>query len=164
MTKVAIAALTSVGLTALLISTASPVHAQPSPTTGAAQGLSRLAEMKAFTDRRIDVVKAALQLTPAQAKYWPAVEEAIRARANARYARLAKLAAEQSEDRERSPIDLIQQRADNLAQRASGLKRLGDAWQPLYQSLDTTQQVRLRFLALYVMRELRNARDQEEEE
>src|SRR5262249_38652512 len=34
---------------------------------------------------RIGIVKAVLQLTPEQAKYWPAVEEAIRARAQAQY-------------------------------------------------------------------------------
>src|SRR5262249_10776860 len=34
------------------------------------------ADLKALTDARIGIVKAALQLTPEQAKYWPAVEEA----------------------------------------------------------------------------------------
>src|SRR5215470_2495987 len=34
---------------------------------------------------RIGIVKAVLQLTPEQAKYWPAVEEAIRGRAQAQY-------------------------------------------------------------------------------
>jgi hypothetical protein len=38
---------------------------------------------------RIDLVKAALQLTPDQQKYWPAIENAIRARAEDRKARLA---------------------------------------------------------------------------
>ena len=45
-----------------------------------------------MSDMRIDLVKAALQLTPDQEKYWPAVESAIRARAEDRKARLAKIA------------------------------------------------------------------------
>src|SRR4051812_37160680 len=48
-----------------------------------------LSDLSALTDARIAVVKAALQLTPEQQKLWPAVEEAIRARAAARQARLA---------------------------------------------------------------------------
>jgi hypothetical protein len=34
-----------------------------------------------LTDVRIDIVKIALKMTPDQEKYWPAVEDAIRARA-----------------------------------------------------------------------------------
>ena len=45
-----------------------------------------------MTDARIGIVKAVLQLTPEQAKYWPAVEEAIRARAQTRYQRIAAVA------------------------------------------------------------------------
>src|SRR6516164_11406315 len=40
-----------------------------------------------LTDLRIDLVKAALKLTPEQEKYWPAVEDAIRTRAKNRQAR-----------------------------------------------------------------------------
>ena len=39
------------------------------------------ADLNALTDARIGIVKAALQLTPDQAKYWPAIEEAIRCEA-----------------------------------------------------------------------------------
>jgi hypothetical protein len=42
-----------------------------------------------LTNERIAIVKGALQLTPEQQKYWPAVEEAIRARAQMRQQRLA---------------------------------------------------------------------------
>ena len=37
------------------------------------------------------------------------------------------------------------------------LKKLADAWQPLYASLDDNQKARLRFLAVYVLREMRDA-------
>jgi hypothetical protein len=152
MSKLAIA-----GITALCIAGASPVHAQVAPFAGPAKDRITEADLKALTDRRIDLVKAALQLTPAQEKYWPAVEEAIRARANMRQNRLATIGARINEQRDRSPIELLRERADALNARGAALKKLVDAWQPLYDSLDTTQKVRLRFLALYVLREMRDA-------
>jgi hypothetical protein len=104
---------------------------------------------------RVEVIKAALQLTPQQAQLWPPVEEAIRARAMSRRARLAKFLAEGP--RERTPIEFMQQRADVLAQRATNLKKLADAWQPLYATLDDRQKLRLGVLAVYALREMRSA-------
>ena len=57
------------------------------------------------------------------------------------------------------PIELLRGRADALAQRAAGLKKLADAWQPLYQSLDPDQKQRLRVLAVHVLRQLNDAVD-----
>ena len=54
-------------------------------------------------------------------------------------------------------IALVRERSEALAQRAAGLKRLADAWQPLYASLDDNQKLRLRFLTLFVLREMRDA-------
>jgi hypothetical protein len=50
------------------------------------------ADWNSLTNARIELVKAALQLTPEQQKYWPAVEDAIRARAQSRQERLAGIA------------------------------------------------------------------------
>ena len=75
----------------------------------------------------------------------------------ARHQRLANLAARVSAPRESNPIELLRERADVLAQRAAGLKKLADAWQPLYESLDPDQKLRLRFLTLYVLREMGDA-------
>ena len=145
------------GLTALFLGALSPVHAQI-PSASDQERVSE-ADLKAFTDRRIEVIKAALQLTPAQEKYWPAVEGAIRARADARRARLATVGARISEQRDSNPIELLQARADALAQRAASLKKLADAWQPLYASLDQSQKIRLRLLTVFALREMRNAAD-----
>ena len=51
------------------------------PSLAVAQGqVSQLqvpqAEARDLTDIRVDVVKAALQLSPEQAQYWPAIEGA----------------------------------------------------------------------------------------
>ena len=67
------------GLTALFVTASSLAYAQAPSTAGSEQDEPRLstADLNALTDARIGIVKAALQLTPEQAKYWPAVEEAI---------------------------------------------------------------------------------------
>jgi hypothetical protein len=49
--------------------------------------------------------------------------------------------------------------ADDLVQRAATLKKFADAWKPLYQSLDSDQKKRMRFLAMHVVHELRDAFD-----
>jgi len=156
-----------VGLSAVFIAASAVAHAQPQPTAGSppapptaeAQAPERLsdADFKAITDRRIELLKLALQLTPDQAKNWPAVEEAIRARATARHQRLVNLAARLGAQRDVTPVDLLRERAEVLATRAASLKKLADAWQPLYASLDANQKDRLRFLAAYMLYEMRNA-------
>jgi hypothetical protein len=108
---------------------------------------------KVFTDARIGMVKAALQLTPEQEKLWPPVEEAIRARAEARYNRMVAVAGKVSQQREVDPVELMRGRADALAQRATNLKKLADAWAPLYQTLNPDQKERMRLLARHVLLE-----------
>jgi hypothetical protein len=119
-----------------------------------------------LTDARIKIVKAALQLTPDQEKYWPPIEEAIRVRAQDRQARIATAAERMRELRDRSrievlrdrnPIEFMKRRADRLVQRAADLNRLADAWQPLYQTLDPEQKRRMAFLAIFAVREMRDA-------
>jgi len=116
------------------------------------------ADWNALTNERIAVVKAALQLTPDQQKYWPAIEEAIRARAQTRQQRLASI--EERLDQQPlsvDPIDFLHKRADALVQRGTSLKNLADAWQPLYQSLNPDQKRRMRLLMVDVLRDLRDA-------
>jgi hypothetical protein len=98
------------------------------------------ADLNALTDARVGIIKAALQLTPDQEKYWPAVEEAIRARAKNRQpgwngSRNCAIAAQWKRFDERNPVELMQRRAEILSQRAADLKKLADAWEPLYKTL-----------------------------
>ena len=76
-------------------------------------------------------VKGALQLTPEQQKYWPPVENAIRARAEDRRDRFAKIAETMGKRADespaevmgnRDPIAFLQRRAEALAQRSADLK------------------------------------------
>ena len=105
------------------------------------------ADMKALMDARIAVVKAGLQLTPDQARHWPAVEDAMRARAQMQYARITAMADQLAPEREVDPMTLYRGRADAMAQRAADMKRLVDAWEPLSRSLAPEQKERMRLLA-----------------
>ena len=81
------------GTTVLFLTASSIANAQSSQTTSTSTSPERLnaADRNTLTDMRIDLVKAALQLTPDQEKLWPPVESAIRARAEDRKARIAKI-------------------------------------------------------------------------
>ena len=145
----------AVGLTALFVTASSLAYAQsPSATTttGGSQESARpsAADLNALTDARIGIVKAALQLTPEQAKYWPAVEEAIRNRAMGMQVRLA--ARRQRDQGDSDIVDVVRHRADALAQRSAELKQLADAWQPLSATLTPEQKQRLRFFATNILR------------
>jgi len=137
--------------TALAVASVSPALAQAPPPAQEPQ-----AELRDLTDVRIDVLKTALQLSSDQTKYWPAIEEAIRARADERRERVESFAARMHEPQpDRNFLKVLQNRADNLSERAAGLKRLADAWQPLYPTLTDVQKRRMRILAAVVLRDAR---------
>ncbi|MGO4387823.1 Spy/CpxP family protein refolding chaperone [Microvirga sp. 2YAF29] len=110
-----------------------------------------------LTDIRVAAIKAALQLTPDQEKLWPAVEDAIRSRADTRYRRIAAIGERMDQSRDIDPVQLYRQRADILNERAGGLKKLADAWQPLYQSLTPEQKTRLRLVTVHAIEGFRSA-------
>jgi len=150
------------GVTALFVTAAPLAYAEQ----GASPERLTAADLEQLTDARIKIVKAALQLTPDQEKLWPPIEDAIRARAKDRQARIA-MAVERARElrdrsrievlRDRNPIEFMKKRADRLAQRSADLKRLADAWEPLYQTLDPEQKRRMAFLAILAVREMRDA-------
>ena len=153
----------AVGATALFVTVSTFAYAQ----TPSAREVERLteADVAHLTDARVSVVKAALQLTADQEKLWPPVEDAIRARARDRQTRLANSQKEADELRgrsrleilrDRNPIDFLKRRADALTERGADLKKLAEAWQPLYQTLTPDQKRRMAHLAIIALRELRN--------
>ena len=156
-----------IGTTALFLTASSIANAQSSPTSSPATPEQLNAnDQNTLTDMRVDLVKAALQLTPEQEKYWPAVESAIRASAEDRRARVAKIqetvgrSADQSRIevmRNRDPIAFLQRRSQALAQRSADLDRLAEAWQPLYNTLSQEQRQRMAALAIFVVREMSDA-------
>ena len=56
--------------------------------------------------------------------------------------------------RNRDPVKFMQRRADALAQRAADLKKLADAWQPLYQTFSAEQKQRMAALTIFVLRDV----------
>jgi hypothetical protein len=157
------------GLTALFV-TASPLaHAQQASTVGEA-GLPSQAELNALTDARIMIVKGALQLTPDQEKFWPPIEQAIRQRAKDRQERIEGFVARTTEGRaqanrvealqNRNPVEFMQRRAENMEQRAADLKKLANAWQPLYQTLTQEQKRRMAALAIVALRDVSSGIEQ----
>ena len=164
MAAVALPAMTA----AAFFVTAFPLAHAQAPTTGAPQ-ISGTEDADSLTDVRINVVKSALQLTPDQEKFWPPIEDAIRNRAKNRQARIANAAARVNELRDRSPVELLRdrdpinfmhRRADALAQRSADLKKLADAWQPLYATLSQDQRRRMAFVTVFVLREVRSGIEQ----
>lgn len=155
------------GATALFI-TASPLAYAQTPSAAAPERLS-IAASNTLTDLRIDLVKAALQLTPEQQKYWPAIESAIRTRAQNRQARLAQAAETVGKRvdenavegwRNRDAVAFLNRRADALAQRSADLKKLADSWQPLYRTLSPEQKQRMGALTLFVLRDMSDVVEQ----
>jgi hypothetical protein len=144
-------------LSAIVVTCAVPAQAQ-TPAHG--PGAPSAAEWNEMRDTRIAIVKTALQLRPEQQQLWPAVESAIRARSEARQKRIADLQARMDKPApDMDPVQIVKTRADMLAQRADGLKKLADAWQPLYATLDQDQKRRMRILTVLVLREVRDAID-----
>ena len=105
----------------------------------------------AFADARIAAVKAGLKLTPDQEKLWPPVEAAVRDFAKMRIDRAnARMNAEKdsSSDAQKpdDPVARLRERADNMAGSAAAMKKIADAADPLYKTLDDGQKRRLAVL------------------
>jgi hypothetical protein len=158
--------LTTAIATALFVTTSPLAYAQTAST--AQLDHPSAADWKKLTDLRIDLVKAALQMTPDQAKLWPPIESAIRARAEGRQARLAKIVETMGKRAEESPVEVLgnrdpiafmQRRAEALAQRSADLNKLASAWEPLYKTLSPDQKKRMGALALFVLNDMRDAID-----
>jgi len=162
MLKIAVA-----GTTALFLTACPIANAQTSQASSATPERLNAADRNSLTDMRVDLVKAALQLTPDQEKYWPAVESAIRARAEDRKARLAKIGetvGRRADNetrvealRNRDPITFLQRRSEALAERSADLDKLAEAWQPLYKTLTPEQRQRMAAVAIFVLREMSDA-------
>ena len=151
----------AVAATAVLMTGAPLAYAAETSSTVGMRHPSA-ADLNALTDARVGIIKAALQLTPDQEKLWPAVEEAIRTRAKNRQARLERVAEMRDSGPmeatgERNPIELMQRRAEMLSQRSADLKKLADAWEPLYKTLSPDQKKRMAFATYAAARGIRDA-------
>ncbi|PPQ43089.1 Spy/CpxP family protein refolding chaperone [Rhodopseudomonas palustris] len=106
-------------------------------------------DRSAFADAKIAAVKAGLQLTPDQEKLWPPVEAAVKDLVKLRIDRAQARMKARDDDRdprEVDPVARLRDRADSMAATAAAMKKIADAADPLYKSLDDNQKRRLRVL------------------
>ena len=137
------------GIAALAIAGSTVVYAQHRPWSHEHMRMSP-EDRAALTDARIAAVKAGLKLTPDQEKLWPPVEAAVRDFAKLRIDRTnPRMNAERdSQDSQKpsDPVARLRDRADTMAATAAAMKRIADAADPLYKTLDDGQKRRLAIL------------------
>jgi LTXXQ motif family protein len=104
----------------------------------------------AMADAKIAAVHAGLKLSADQEKLWPPVESAVRDLVKIRIDRAkAREAAEASANADQprpDPVTRLRDRADRMAATATALKKIADAADPLYKTLDDGQKRRLAML------------------
>src|SRR6266481_7872588 len=137
------------GIAVLVIAGSTVVYAQHRPWFHQHMRLSP-EDRAAFVDARIAAVHAGLKLTPDQEKLWPPVETAVRDFAKLKIDRAnARMKAEnESQDQQKvdDPVARLRARADNMAASAAAMKKIADAADPLYKTLDDGQKRRLAIL------------------
>jgi len=138
------------GIAALAIAGSTAVYAQHHRWFPGHMRMSS-EDRAAFTDARIAAVKAGLKLTPDQEKLWPPVETAMRDFAKLRIDRAnARMNAprDDSQDAQKAddPVTRLRDRADTMTATAAAMKRIADAADPLYKTLDDSQKRRLAVL------------------
>ena len=138
------------GVAALAIAGSTAVYAQHRHWT---PGFMRMnpEDRGAFLDARIAAVHAGLKLNADQEKLWPPVEAAVRDFAKLRIDRAnARMNADKSDasgaERPGDPVARLRERADTMAASAAALKKIADAADPLYKTLDDGQKRRLAVL------------------
>jgi hypothetical protein len=138
------------GLAVLAIAGSTAVYAQHRPWFHEHMQHMRMSpeDRAAFTDARIAAVHAGLKLSPDQEKLWPPVEAAVRDFAKLRIDRANARVSAKPDDAQK-PDDLmvrLRERADTMATSAAALKKIADAADPLYKTLDDGQKNRLAVL------------------
>ena len=137
------------GLAALSIFGVNLALAQQSPQANAPRWQFSAEDRAALADARIAALRAGLRLSPEQEKHWPAVEAAIRDLAKQRGDRIDARRSAMGRDNAAPRTDLIERLrrgAATMAERSAALKKLADAAEPLYGTLDESQKQRLTLL------------------
>jgi hypothetical protein len=134
------------GVTVLAIAGTTVVYAQHRPWFQEHMRMNP-EDRAALTDARIAAVHAGLKLSPDQEKLWPPLETAVRDFAKLRMDRANARMNAKPEDRDLDdPVALLRERADNMGASAAALKKIADAADPLYKTLDEGQKRRLKIL------------------
>jgi zinc resistance-associated protein len=138
------------GTTALAIAGTSLVYAQQrGRPDGGQRWRPTMEDMHAFADARLAALHAGLELSPDQEKNWPAFEQASKEFAKLRLDRIsAKVAARRDGNAQpNDPADRLHKRATAMTETGAALKKLADATDPLYKTLDDGQKHRFAMLS-----------------
>jgi zinc resistance-associated protein len=132
------------GSVALAIAGSSLVYAQQRQRDDSARWRPNTEDMRAFGEARLAALKAGLALTPEQEKNWPAFETAAREFGKVRLDQMTALrGAQPTED----PAERLRRRATAMSDTSAVMKKLADATDPLYKSLNDNQKRRFTVLA-----------------
>ena len=133
------------GVAALAIAGSTAVYAQHHHRHW---GQTRMApeDRAAFVDARIAAVHAGLKLNADQEKLWPPVEAAVREFAKLRIDRANARMNAPADATPPDPVTRLRERADTMATSAAAMKKIADAADPLYKTLDDGQKRRLAVL------------------
>jgi LTXXQ motif family protein len=139
------------GIAALAIAGSTAVYAQHNRPWSHHHERMNPEDRAAFTDARIAAVKAGLKLNADQEKLWPPVEAAVRDFAKLRIDRAnARMNAPRDDSKDSQkpvdPVARLRDRAETMATTAAAMKRIADAADPLYKTLDDGQKRRLAIL------------------
>jgi hypothetical protein len=142
---------TAAALAVLVIAGSTAVYAQYHPWVRDRMPFMRMSpeDRAAMLDARIAAVHAGLKLTADQEKLWPPVESAVRDFAKIRIDRItAMMKAREDRDPQKpdDPVARLRDRADGMAASATAMRKVADAADPLYKTLDDGQKRRLSFL------------------
>jgi zinc resistance-associated protein len=128
------------GTAVLAIAGTTLVYAQQSGHFGRGERWQPNAEdLRAFGEARLAGLKAGLVLTPDQEKNWPGFEQAARDYAKMRGDRISAMRSAAAPS---DPVERLRQRATAMTDTGAALKKLADATEPLYKSLDENQKRR----------------------
>jgi hypothetical protein len=122
-------------------------------------GFSRMnpEDRAAYADARIAAVHAGLKLTADQEKLWAPVEAAVKEFAKLRIdranARMNAPTDDSSQQKPDDPVARLRDRAENMAATAGAMKKIAEAADPLYKTLDDGQKRRLAVLTRFGGRE-----------
>jgi zinc resistance-associated protein len=132
------------GTAALAIAGTSLVYAQQrGRMEGGERWRPNTEDLRAFGEARLAALKAGLVLTPEQEKNWPAFEQAARDFGKLRLERMRAMRNAAPTD---DPVERLRQRATALSDTGAALKKLAEATDPLYKSLDESQKRRFQVL------------------
>jgi hypothetical protein len=132
----------------LAIAGGSVAFSQPrSGREGGQRWQPSIEDMRAFGEARLAALKAGLALTPEQERNWPAFEQAARELGRLRLERMqARRDAPPTTDR----LERLRQRGTAMADQGAALRKLAEAADPLYKSLDDNQKRRFEMLSRFV--------------